>query len=613
MPHVASIQALQAQIEVPSASALDISQDGDSVTVTGTATINAILDMPLPYQLGTKKLLRFTGALTLTNSASLILPATGNITTSAGDTAWANWDDFGIWRLSPYTLANGTVLGVVPINKGGTGQTTAVAGGDALSVQSSDIASASTTNLAAATGWAVRVTGTTTITALGTANAGVLRTVTFAGILTLTHNATSLVLPTGADITTAAGDVAEFLSLGSGNWRCTSYTLANGQPIAIVSIPKGGTSKSATPTGIDAIRGGQKVQVISAGSIEVDLTIIDADYIIIDCTSAGGDVVIIGFGAPASGTPERLVWVKPPTGFKATISKNNAGAAGKLDTMVTKTGYSDILINDTFTGDLLSLWRWSGAVWKLICYRSAVGGSIPIYDPGTGVSFPAITEAWMLLTDVTLYNASSGKHGFVPKTPSDATKFLNGDLTAAYALVKDSDLSTSDITTNDVSTAKHGFAPKLPNDATKFLNGVGAYAVPSGGASAATQSDQETGTSTTTFTSPGRQQFHPSAAKAWVSFTTVTTTTAYASYNVSSLTDNGSGDTTINFTTAFSSANYGFSGCVGSSSGVAGVGYSLLAPYNAAPTASAFRLVTGTLNVGTSDVLYVGMTFFGDQ
>jgi hypothetical protein len=45
-------------------------------------------------------------------------------------------------------------------------------------------------------------------------------------------------------------------------------------------------------------------------------------------------------------------------------------------------------------------------------------------------------------------------------------------------LVSDAVLATSDITTNDVSTSKHGFAPKLPNDAAKFLDGVGAYSIP---------------------------------------------------------------------------------------------------------------------------------------
>lgn len=49
----------------------------------------------------------------------------------------------------------------------------------------------------------------------------------------------------------------------------------------------------------------------------------------------------------------------------------------------------------------------------------------------------------------------------------------------------DATITFSDITTGDVSTSKHGFAPKAPNDATKFLNGLGAYSVPAGGGSSA--------------------------------------------------------------------------------------------------------------------------------
>ncbi len=45
----------------------------------------------------------------------------------------------------------------------------------------------------------------------------------------------------------------------------------------------------------------------------------------------------------------------------------------------------------------------------------------------------------------------------------------------------DVSLAITDVVTNDVSTAKHGFAPKLPNDALKFLNGIGTYTIPAGG------------------------------------------------------------------------------------------------------------------------------------
>jgi hypothetical protein len=55
---------------------------------------------------------------------------------------------------------------------------------------------------------------------------------------------------------------------------------------------------------------------------------------------------------------------------------------------------------------------------------------------------------------------------------------------AAIAAVTDATLPTTDITTNNVAITKHGFAPKAPNDATKFLNGVGAWAVPASGGAA---------------------------------------------------------------------------------------------------------------------------------
>jgi len=51
------------------------------------------------------------------------------------------------------------------------------------------------------------------------------------------------------------------------------------------------------------------------------------------------------------------------------------------------------------------------------------------------------------------------------------------------ALVTDANLTTTDVTTNDVSTTKHGFAPKAPNDATKYLDGTGQYSVPASGGS----------------------------------------------------------------------------------------------------------------------------------
>lgn len=71
---------------------------------------------------------------------------------------------------------------------------------------------------------------------------------------------------------------------------------------------------------------------------------------------------------------------------------------------------------------------------------------------------------------------------------------------------------------------------------------------------AATQAEQEAASSLVASVTPGRQQFHPSAAKAWVNVGISGDTNA--SYNVTSVSDTGTGQITVNFTTAFSSVNY---------------------------------------------------------
>ena len=79
------------------------------------------------------------------------------------------------------------------------------------------------------------ITGTTTITSIATLGVGTIVGLHFDGILILTHHATDLILPTGANITTAAGDEAFFREYASGDWRCVSYTRANGRALAVAA------------------------------------------------------------------------------------------------------------------------------------------------------------------------------------------------------------------------------------------------------------------------------------------------------------------------------------------------------------------------------------------
>jgi hypothetical protein len=70
------------------------------------------------------------------------------------------------------------------------------------------------------------------------------------------------------------------------------------------------------------------------------------------------------------------------------------------------------------------------------------------------------------------------------------------------------------------------------------------------GQTIAAQADQETATSTILVVTPGRQHFHPSAAKFWVIFTG-NSTTITASYNMTSITD-GATQATVTIATDFS-------------------------------------------------------------
>lgn len=106
------------------------------------------------------------------------------------------------------------------------GVTRSAALNNAINTKGSDIASASTISVSNAGGRLCTVTGTTTINGIAEEPAGTVARLIFQGVLTLTHNATSFILNTGANITTSAGYMTEFVSLGGGNWKQAGDNLA---------------------------------------------------------------------------------------------------------------------------------------------------------------------------------------------------------------------------------------------------------------------------------------------------------------------------------------------------------------------------------------------------
>ena len=108
------------------------------------------------------------------------------------------------------------------------------------------------------------------------------------------------------------------------------------------------------------------------------------------------------------------------------------------------------------------------------------------------------------------------------------------------------------------------------------------------------------------------------AARAWVNFNGTGTVAIRASGNVSSITDNGTGDYTVNFTTAMPDVNYSVSAWNNNPMGTLGSGTSLRCggmQYEVSRTTSAFRNVTfayvGSSNTGTAeDINTIYLTVF---
>jgi hypothetical protein len=94
---------------------------------------------------------------------------------------------------------------------------------------------APTVNLGLATGNFVHISGTTPITSFGTVSAGARFIVCFDDAVVVTYNATTLIIPGAANITTTAGDCMMLISEGAGSWRVVGYFPGTGLPVGTVT------------------------------------------------------------------------------------------------------------------------------------------------------------------------------------------------------------------------------------------------------------------------------------------------------------------------------------------------------------------------------------------
>ena len=100
------------------------------------------------------------------------------------------------------------------------------------------------------------------------------------------------------------------------------------------------------------------------------------------------------------------------------------------------------------------------------------------------------------------------------------------------------------------------------------------------------------------------------SARAWVNFNGTGTVAIRASGNVSSITDNGTGDYTVNFTTAMPDANYSVSLMSSIASNASNGTTNQVLDSPSAPSTSSFRFNNYKVGTGVFDPVYVNVAIF---
>jgi hypothetical protein len=311
----------------------------------------------------------------------------------------------------------------------------------------------------------------------------------------------------------------------------------------------------------------------------------------------------------------------------------------------------------TTTHALLNSGTNNNPAWAQIPLASAVSGTLPVANGGTGITSLATGVATFLgtsssanlraaLTDETGSGAAvfgtsptlvtpalgTPASGVMTNVSGTAASLKAGSVTTnanltgpvtssgnataiadkALAIAKLADGTDGELITWNASGV---IAAVAVGSATQVLTSNGSGAAPTfqaaaGGPSQANQAALEAETNQDTYAAPDMIKFSPGVAKVWIKWESVGTHSILASYNMASITDGGAGgDTDHTFATDFSSIQYAFAGGpLDNGTTIYSVG--LKDTTNAAGTMSTqIRGDTGA----TADLNDASMCIFGDQ
>ena len=186
--------------------------------------------------------------------------------------------------------------------------------------------------------------------------------------------------------------------------------------------------------------------------------------------------VITGLAGGADG---RIVWLSNIGGYPISLAHAFTGSAAANRFDLGGANY------ELAAGNGLGLWYDATAArWRPLSGLAAGGGG-----GGTGtVTSVAVSTAngvsAAVANPTTTPTLTFSLGAITPSSVAATGNVTGANLTGTNTGDQsDATLTFSDVTTNNVSTMRHGFAPKLPNDAAKYLDGTGAWSTPAGGGS----------------------------------------------------------------------------------------------------------------------------------
>lgn len=248
-----------------------------------------------------------------------------------------------------------------------------------------DVASASALTLGT-DGNYFDITGTTTITSIGSLGVGTWVKLHFDGALTLTHHATDLVLAGAANITTAAGDEIEFAEYASGDWRMVGGVKADGTAWV-------GGGENVAVAGTFALSGDISPAQITADQNDYSPTGLSGASVI-RITTDSTLRTITGLAGGADGRVVCIDYISGSGGLKLADDSASSTAANRFD----------LAADVTLTAPCIAVLKYdaTSSRWRVMAAQSSGSATITLGTPqattsGTSIDFTSIPSGTKMI------------------------------------------------------------------------------------------------------------------------------------------------------------------------------------------------------------------------